>query len=65
MIKAAVGVSGRALRGLSLEFPSIEIRNGGVVIRVAGPTDPFSFLCESGVTSYNICFNCLLSIMGS
>lgn len=44
MEEADVGVSGAALRGLNLEFPSTEIRNDGAVIRGAGPTGPFSFL---------------------
>ena len=63
--KSEVGVSGRALRCLNLQFPSIEIRNDGAIIRVTGPTGPFSFLCEFGVTSYNICSNCFLNIMVS
>lgn len=64
MIKVVVGVFGRVFRGFSLEFLSIEIRNGGVVIRVVGFIDLFFFFCEFGVIFYNICFNCFLRIMG-
>ena len=38
--KAAVGLSGGALRGLSLKLR----RNGGAIIREAGRTAPFSVL---------------------
>lgn len=63
--EAAVGVSGRALRYLNLQFPGMEMRNDGAIIRVTGPTGPFSFLCKFAVTSYNICSNCFLNIMDS
>lgn len=56
MEKVAVGVSGkavRALRCLNLQLPSMEIRNNGAVIRVTVYWLIF-FLCEFGVTSYNI-----------
>lgn len=65
MERAALWISGRALRGLNLGFASIEIRNGPAIIRVAGPTGPFSFLYEFEIASQNMCSNYFLNILDS